>query len=209
MRNKILSLTKSNRRLLLYITILIFMLTTLLSYAYLNDFASPVTKTPISGTGSSIGVLTYSTTGDVAVVLDDNTFGAGSENIEKTITSSVTATSNAGQTYRGSYNAYLMLENEFTYSQSGVPEIILTVTGADDEEITELDNLTYLSEYGGFDITDKNGKVTLFTNRALTTTTSVTEDLEFKVTILAHDFDQSVNEGKNFNATIELTNFAS
>lgn len=209
MKEKILSLTKKNKKVLLFLVIIIFLLTTVLSFAYLSAIISPVTKTEISGTGSDLETLTFSVSNDVNFVLDGNTFGLDAENVVSTITSTITATAADSETFSEYYYAYINLENEFVYSTTEeTPEIILTIIDENDNEITEIDELTYYSdlsgynmETGGFDITTNNGIINIFTQEISTTSTEI-DNWTFIITLIAHTFDQSINEGANFNAEI-------
>lgn len=207
MKNRILSLTKNSRKVLLFLTITIFMLTTLLSYAYLNTIASDVTKTEIEGTGSELGSLTFNTVGSISMVLNSETFGANADDVSNTITSTVTGVANSSNDlFEVYYNAYIVLENEFVYSTTELtPEIILTITDGNDNEVIQISGLTYSTVYGGFDITTENGTIKLLDSQEMSTTATAVDNWTFTVTLIAHDFDQSINEGNNFNATIYLS----
>ena len=104
-------------------------------------------------------------------------------------------------------------DNNFTYTQdTSTPELLLQITDASNNSITSIDGLTYKTvtdnkntSISGFDITNKTGLINLFTNRAITTTSTKTEEWTIKITFVNYDLDQSGNAGKSFDGQILIS----
>ena len=110
------------------------------------------------------------------------------------------------------YNYYLYLQitnNTFKYSDGTTPEIILTITDPNGNEITSLDNLTYGTYNGvsGFDVTTKTGLFAIANNYEITSNSSTTyteHDWNITLTYLNLNIDQSGNYGNSFETKLYL-----
>ena len=110
------------------------------------------------------------------------------------------------------YNYYLYLQitnNTFKYSDGTTPEIILTITDPNGNEITSLDNLTYGTYNGvsGFDVTTKTGLFNIANNYEITSNSSTTyteHDWNITLTYLNLNIDQSGNYGNSFETKLYL-----
>ena len=110
------------------------------------------------------------------------------------------------------YNYYLYLQitnNTFKYSDGTTPEIILTITDPNGNEITSLDNLTYGTYNGvsGFDVTTKTGLFNIANNYEITSNSSSTyteHDWNITLTYLNLNIDQSGNYGNSFETKLYL-----
>ena len=110
------------------------------------------------------------------------------------------------------YNYYLYLQitnNTFKYSDGTTPEIILTVTDPNGNEVTSLDNLTYGTYNGvsGFDVTTKTGLFAIANNYEITSNSSTTyteHDWNITLTYLNLNIDQSGNYGNSFETKLYL-----
>ena len=110
------------------------------------------------------------------------------------------------------YNYYLYLQitnNTFKYSDGTTPEIILTITDPNGNEITSLDNLTYGTYNGvsGFDVTTKTGLFAIANNYEITSNSSTTyteHDWNITLTYLNLKIDQSGNYGNSFETKLYL-----
>ena len=110
------------------------------------------------------------------------------------------------------YNYYLYLQitnNTFKYSDGTTPEIILTVTDPNGNEITSLDNLTYGTYNGvsGFDVTTAKGLFAIANNYEITSNSSTTyteHDWNITLTYLNLNIDQSGNYGNSFETKLYL-----
>ena len=110
------------------------------------------------------------------------------------------------------YNYYLYLQitnNTFKYSDGTTPEIILTITDPNGNEITSLGNLTYGTYNGvsGFDVTTKTGLFNIANNYEITSNSSSTyteHDWNITLTYLNLNIDQSGNYGNSFETRLYL-----
>ena len=110
------------------------------------------------------------------------------------------------------YNYYLYLQitnNTFKYSDGTTPEIILTITDPNGNEITSLDNLTYGTYNGvsGFDVTTAKGLFAIANNYEITSNSSTTyteHDWNITLTYLNLNIDQSGNYGNSFENMLYL-----
>ncbi len=110
------------------------------------------------------------------------------------------------------YNYYLYLQitnNTFKYSDGTTPEIILTITDPNGNEITSLDNLTYGTYNGvsGFDVTTAKGLFNIANNYEITSNSSTTyteHDWNITLTYLNLNIDQSSNYGNSFETKLYL-----
>ncbi len=110
------------------------------------------------------------------------------------------------------YNYYLYFEienNTFTYTDGSTPEIILTVSNPNGEEITSIDGLTYGTFNGvsGFDITTQSGLFNIANNYQITSNSSTTftnQVWNITLTYLNLSVDQSGNFGKTMGVNVYL-----
>ena len=110
------------------------------------------------------------------------------------------------------YNYYLYFQienNTFTYTDGSTPEIILTVSNPNGEEITSIDGLTYGTFNGvsGFDITTQSGLFNIANNYQITSNSSTTATIhEWTITLtyLNQAYDQSGNFGKSMEVGVLL-----
>ncbi len=130
----------------------------------------------------TVDTFTFSTGSQISLNLDQENFASGQGNITGSTYASATLTANnKTNTATEHYYLYLNIENNtFTYSiNESTPEIIMTITDNAGTEVTDITGLTHTSvtdangtQVSGYDITNKNGIITLFNNREITTTSS-------------------------------------
>ena len=110
------------------------------------------------------------------------------------------------------YNYYLYFQienNTFTYTSGTTPEIILTITNPNGEEVTSIEGLTYGTFNGvsGFDVTTQSGLFNIANNYQITSNSSTTATIhEWTVTLtyLNQAYDQSGNFGKSMEVGVLL-----
>ena len=103
-------------------------------------------------------------------------------------------------------------DNTFVYSvDTNTPELILTIKDKSNNEVTSIEGLTYKTvtdgkgtTIKGFDITNKNGLLTLF-NKDITTTSKTVEEWNVTVTFVNYNKDQTKNAGKKFDAQLIIS----
>ncbi len=130
-----------------------------------------------------------------------------------TTSTTATASLKANSTKNtATYNYYLYFQienNTFTYTSGTTPEIILTITNPNGEEVTSIEGLTYGTFNGvsGFDVTTQNGLFNIANNYQITSNSSTTATIhEWTVTLtyLNQAYDQSGNFGKSMEVGVLL-----
>ena len=130
-----------------------------------------------------------------------------------TTSTTATASLKANSTKNtATYNYYLYFQienNTFTYTSGTTPEIILTITNPNGEEVTSIEGLTYGTFNGvsGFDVTTQNGLFNIANNYSITSNSSTTATIhEWTVTLtyLNQAYDQSGNFGKSMELGVLL-----
>ncbi len=119
-----------------------------------------------------------------------------------------------GTTNEAKYNYYIYLEiptNTFTYTtENQTPEIILNITDANGNPMTNITGLDYGTTNGvtGFDITSYSGTITIADNLEILSNSSTETTIhEYTITLtyLNLDVDQSANYGKKLNTNIVIS----
>ena len=163
-------------------------------------------------------VKTYTTdvfsfeTGDaISFSLNQENFTSGKGNqTGSTFAKTILTANNKTNTATEHYYLYLNISNNtFTYTQNeNTPEILLTITDGTNP-VTNITSLTYKTvtdgkgnRISGYDITNKNGLITIFSNREITTTSTKTENWNITVTFINYNLDQSKNAGKTFSGKV-------
>ncbi len=130
-----------------------------------------------------------------------------------TTSTTATASLKANSTKNtATYNYYLYFQienNTFTYTSGTTPEIILTITNPNGEEVTSINGLTYGTFNGvsGFDVTTQNGLFSIANNYQITSnssTTATTQEWTITLTYLNQSYDQSANFGKSMEVNVLL-----
>ena len=167
---------------------------------------------------TSATVKTYTTdvfsfeTGDaISFSLNQENFTSGKGNqTGSTFAKAILTANNKTNTATEHYYLYLNISNNtFTYTQNeNTPEILLTITDGTNP-VTNITNLTYKTvtdgkgnTISGYDITNKKGLITLFSNREITTTSTKTENWNITVTFINYNIDQSANAGHTFSGKV-------
>ncbi len=117
------------------------------------------------------------------------------------------------------YNVYFTISsNDFTYTTpEEIPEIILTITGPDGNELTQEDipDLPYIEadsekyqNVTGFDVTQYSGTVMVKENQeislAMVQDTDMEQNWTFSLTYINLDFNQSANLDKSLTVEVKM-----
>ena len=182
------------------------------TFAYFMAQTGEGKSTDIKINASTVDTFTFETGSAISLNINQDNFASGAGNQTGTTYAKVMlSANNKTNTATEHYYVYLIIsENTFAYTQNeNTPEILLTIKDASDNEITNVSGLTYKTvkdgkgtSISGFDITTKSGVVTLFDNREITTTNSITENWNITVTFINYNADQSKNTGRSFNGKI-------
>lgn len=133
-------------------------------------------------------LLSFSVGDPLALQADETSFVKGGDSVSDTTNVKALLTAGRNNTAVKYYYVYLLISgNEFIYSQDeNTPEIILTVKKPDGTELTTIDGLTYKTvtdgkntTIKGFDITTKEGLITIAENKKITTTSELETNLSW------------------------------
>ncbi len=184
------------------------------TYAYFNAQVGNPAASDIKVNANTVDTFTFSSGSAISFSINQDNFASGKGNQTGSTYASATLTANnKTNTATEHYYLYLNIENNtFTYSiNESTPEIIMTVTDSSGNEVTDISTLNHVivtgangDQVSGYDITNKNGLVTLFNNREITTTSSKEEKWNIKVTFVNYDASQSVNAGKSMSAKVMI-----
>ena len=199
---------------LTYISLLVLVLCiSSASYAYFKKKDESGKQTNINVVSNTTDVITYSAGDPIYIKADQSTFAKGKGNASASTTVSVTLKSGDGEGKSVLDYVYglSIIENTFTYSsEDGIPEIILTLYDEEGKIITENNNFEFITvtdgnnnEVSGFDITTFPSGLVDF--RTIETTSTKTNVHKLTITLVNHDFDQSVNAGAHIEAVAFIT----
>ena len=184
------------------------------TYAYFQAQVGDPASADIKVTANTVDTFTFSNGSAISFSINQDNFASGKGNQTGSTYASATLTANnKTNTATEHYYLYLNIEsNTFTYSiNESTPEIIMTVTDSSGTEVTDISTLNHVivtgangDQVSGYDITNKNGLITLFNNREITTTSSKEERWNIKVTFVNYDKNQSANAGKSMSAKVMI-----
>ena len=184
------------------------------TYAYFQAQVGDPAAADIKVNANTVDTFTFSNGSAISFSINQDNFASGKGNQTGSTYASATLTANnKTNTATEHYYLYLNIENNtFTYSiNESTPEIIMTVTDSSGTEVTDISTLNHVivtgangDQVSGYDITNKNGLITLFNNREITTTSSKEEKWNIKVTFVNYDASQSANAGKSMSAKVMI-----
>ena len=184
------------------------------TYAYFQAQVGNPASADIKVTANTVDTFTFSNGNAISFSINQDNFASGKGNqTGSTYASAMLTANNKTNTATEHYYLYLNIENNtFTYSiNESTPEIIMTVTDSSGTEVTDISTLNHVivtgangDQVSGYDITNKNGLVTLFNNREITTTSSKEEKWNIKVTFVNYDASQNTNAGKSMSAKVMI-----
>ena len=182
------------------------------TYAYFQAQTGEGSQTDIKINANTVDTFTFATGNPISFTLDQDNFASGKGSVTSSTFASANLTANnKTNTATEHYYVYLNIENNtFTYSiNESTPEIIMTVTNSSGTEITDISGLTHTSvtdgkgtTISGYDITNKNGLITLFNNREIVATPTKEEKWNIKVTFVNYNANQNANSGNSMSAKV-------
>ena len=184
------------------------------TYAYFQAQVGDPAVADIKVNANTVDTFTFSNGNAISFSINQDNFASGKGNqTGSTYASAMLTANNKTNTATEHYYLYLNIENNtFTYSiNESTPEIIMTVTDSAGNEVTDISTLNHVivtganrAQVSGYDITNKNGLITLFNNREITTTSSKEERWNIKVTFVNYDASQNANAGKSMSAKVMI-----
>ena len=184
------------------------------TYAYFQAQTGEGSQTDIKINANTVDTFTFETGDPLSINLNQENFASGKGNqTGSTYAKAILTANNKTNSATNKYYLYLNISNNtFGYTQDkNTPEIILTIKDGSNTELTRVTGLTYKTvtdgkgnTITGFDITNKDGLITIFSNRSITTTSTTEEAWNVTVTFVNYNLDQSANAGKRFNAKLMI-----
>ena len=181
------------------------------SFAYFAAQGNTSAQTSATVKTYTVDVFSFETGNPISFSLNQENFASGKGNqTGSTFAKAILTANNKTNTATEHYNMYLNIsENTFDYSiDENTPEILLTITDGTNP-VTNITSLTYKTvtdgkgnSISGYDITNKTGLITLFSNREITTTSTKTENWNISVTFINYNADQSKNAGNTFSGKV-------
>ena len=184
------------------------------TYAYFQASGGDGTSANLRVTTYTTDIITFEVGSNINIETNATLFSQGKGNASGTTFARATLTAN-NKTNSATENYSLFLnisDNTFVYSvDTNTPELILTIKDKSNNEVTSIEGLTYKTvtdgkgtTIKGFDITNKNGLLTLF-NKDITTTSKTVEEWNVTVTFVNYNKDQTKNAGKKFDAQLIIS----
>ena len=184
------------------------------TYAYFQASGGDGTSANLRVTTYTTDIITFEVGSNINIETNATLFSQGKGNASGTTFARATLTANnKTNSATENYNLFLNIsDNTFVYSvDTNTPELILTIKDKSNNEVTSIEGLTYKTvtdgkgtTIKGFDITNKNGLLTLF-NKDITTTSTTVEEWNVTVTFVNYNKDQTKNAGKKFDAQLIIS----
>ena len=204
-----------NNKVLSILSVLIiglfFILVTRITYAYLAPVINDA-QTNVVGSTDTVDDFKFELGKPLKINATPTTLKENGTNYTTSTTAKALLKANSTKN-TATFNYYVYFQiasNTFTYSDGSTPEIILTVTNPNGDEITSIEGLTYGTFNGvsGFDITTKKGFFNITNNHEITSnssTTYTTQSWTIKITYLNLSIDQSTNFGNSMKVNVYIT----
>ena len=185
------------------------------TYAYFQAQTGEGSQTDIKINANTVDTFTFETGDPLSINLNQENFASGKGNqTGSTYAKAILTANNKTNSAKEHYYLYLNIsDNTFMYTQdANTPEILLTIKDGSNNEITSISGLNYKTvtdgkgtSISGFDITTKNGIITLFNNREITTTSTKTDTWNITATFVNYNADQSKNAGRSFSGQVLIS----
>ena len=182
------------------------------TYAYFQSQHGSASNADIKVTTNTTDLLTFETGDAINITADQETFAQGKGNrTGSTFARATLQANNKTNTAAANYYMYLNIEtNTFTYTNTDKPELILQVVDkTSGNPVTSITGLNYVTvtdgkntSISGFDITNKDGLIALFSNKEISASPKTVEEYTITITLVNHNFDQNVNTGKNLSGKL-------
>ena len=187
------------------------------TYAYFKAQGGTGSSTEVKVTTYTTDMLTFTTGSAISLYADQSSFGQEKGSLSgATFAKATLVANNKTNEATDNYYVYFNIENNtFKYTLGAdKPELILTVTGPDGNEVTSLPGLTYKTVQDrenktvkGFDVTTTNGLITIANKKTITATKAkpnVEEQYTLKLTFVNHEGDQTANAKSTLSAKVMI-----
>ena len=184
------------------------------TYAYFKAQGGTGSSTEVKVTTYTTDMLTFTTGSAISLYADQSSFGQEKGSLSgETFAKATLVANNKTNEATDNYYVYFNIENNtFKYTLGeDKPELILTVTGPDGNEVTEISGLTHKvvqdrenKSISGFDVTTTNGLITIANKKTITATPSKEEQYTLKLTFVNYEGDQTANATSSLSAKVMI-----
>ena len=184
------------------------------TFAYFKVQGGTAGSTEVKVTTYTTDMLTFTTGSAISLYADQSSFGQEKGSLSgETFAKATLVANNKTNEATDNYYVYFNIENNtFKYTLSNdKPELILTVTGPDGNEVTRLPGLTHKvvqdrenKSISGFDVTTTNGIITIANKKTITATPSKEEQYTLKLTFVNYEGDQTENTTSSLSAKVMI-----
>ena len=187
------------------------------TYAYFKAQGGTGSSTEVKVTTYTTDMLTFTTGSAISLYADQSSFGQEKGSLSgETFAKATLVANNKTNEATDNYYVYFNIENNtFKYTLGeDKPELILTVTGPDGSEVTEISGLTHKvvqdrenKSISGFDVTTTNGLITIANKKTITATQatpSKEEQYTLKLTFVNYEGDQTENATSTLSAKVMI-----
>ena len=184
------------------------------TYAYFKAQGGTGSSTEVKVTTYTTDMLTFTTGNAIGLYADQSSFGQEKGSLSgETFAKATLVANNKTNEATDNYYVYFNIENNtFKYTLGeDKPELILTVTGPDGNEVTEISGLTHKvvqdrenKSISGFDVTTTNGLITIANKKTITATPSKEEQYTLKLTFVNYEGDQTENATSTLSAKVMI-----
>ena len=184
------------------------------TFAYFKAQGGTGSSTEVKVTTYTTDMLTFTTGNAISLYADQSSFGQEKGSLSgETFAKATLVANNKTNEATDNYYVYFNIENNtFKYTLGeDKPELILTVTGPDGSEVTEISGLTHKvvqdrenKSISGFDVTTTNGLITIANKKTITATPSAEEQYTLKLTFVNYEGDQTANATSTLSAKVMI-----
>ena len=184
------------------------------TYAYFKAQGGASSSTEVKVTTYTTDMLTFTTGNAISLYADQSSFGQEKGSLSgETFAKATLVANNKTNEATDNYYVYFNIENNtFKYTLGeDKPELILTVTGPDGNEVTEISGLTHKvvqdrenKSISGFDVTTTNGLITIANKKTITATPNKEEQYTLKLTFVNYEGDQTENAKSTLSAKVMI-----
>ena len=184
------------------------------TYAYFKAQGGTGKSTDVKVTTYTTDMLTFITGKAIGLYADQSSFGSDKGSLSgETFAKATLVANNKTNEATDNYYVYFNIENNtFKYTLGeDKPELILTVTGPDNKEVTSLSGLTHTTvqdrenkSISGFDVTTTNGLITIANKKTITASPNAEEKYTLKLTFVNYEGDQTANTTSTLSAKVMI-----
>ena len=184
------------------------------TFAYFQAQGGTGSSTDVKVTTYTTDMLTFTTGSAISLYADQSSFGQEKGSLSgETFAKATLVANNKTNEATDNYYVYFNIENNtFKYTLGeDKPELILTVTGPDGNEVTEIPGLTHTTvqdrenkSISGFDVTTTNGLITIANKKTINASPNAEEQYTLKLIFVNYEGDQTANATSTLSAKVMI-----